>query len=261
MQHATSNCEVENDDLGSKVSNLSNWMRQNGLEENHISSIDVQVSNVSSEGRCLMANRRFSVGSPLIQIPNKFLINYRFALADSKLNSFFQWYSSTQIDKPRRLTRYDALLLLLINSRLNPHSSEFMGKFAATLPSDFDTPEYFDPELVELLPKHVKFEVKSRLSELRDKYESLLKQFERYADLFEMGKFTWDLFKWAFCSMNSRVFYMDEKEVCKSDEIELGREYFGDLAEMSLEQTKFLLSITSFKGFILSLNYFITFLN
>lgn len=256
--------EGEEDDLESRVNALSTWMLDHGLESSQISNVSIQTSSVHSEGRCLISKRTMSKNSPpLVKIPVKFLINYRFAFANAKLNSFLHWYhNSSNVDSTRRLTRYDAILLLLLNARLNPDDDhdhdEFMAKFIATLPRNFDTPEYFDPSLIDLLPYHVKCEVKSRLADLSEKFATLRGLFEAYAvsnrPLFQLDKFTWDVFKWAFCSMNSRVFYMDEKELCNKEEIELAKMYFGDLTESTRKQQN--QDIKTLNGIIYNYNFF-----
>lgn len=254
MQHGFCTPKEDNhNDLEARVNELSKWMLENGLEAEQISCVEVKTSSDASEGRCLVSTRFSSVqGTSLVRIPAKFLINYRFALAQPKINSFLRFWRNNS-NATRRPTRYDALMLLLINARLNPGTCEFIEKFAATLPSDFDTPEYFDTTLVGLLPAHVKSEVESRLSDLRKKFANLscqLADFESFTGerLFSIDTLTWEVFKWAFCSMNSRVFYAKEAELCGSDEIELAKEYFGDLAELNSQQDDSLENICTLDG-------------
>ena len=208
----------------------------------NLCNLSIELSQNACEGRCLISGHDFEPGSILIEIPKQFLINYRFVLSDPKMQPFFNWYSNLSASsKSYSLSRWDALLLLLIHSKHNNESS-FLHKFTMTLPKQFDTPEYFDPRLVDLMPNHVKRDVKSRLVDLNDKYERIKSLLDSYSESngirFMIDYFTKEEFRWAFCSMNSRVFYMEEVDICTKEEIQLGKVYFGDLDQMSLEIEK-----------------------
>lgn len=238
------------DELESKIDDLFKVLIAAESDAGNLCNLSIELSPNACEGRCLISGHDFEPGSILIEIPKQFLINYRFVLNDPKMRPFFNWYSNlSAVSKSYSLSRWDALLLLLIHSKHNNESS-FLHKFTMTLPKQFDTPEYFDPRLVDLMPIHVKREVKSRLADLDEKYERIKSLLDAYSESngtrFMIDYFTKEEFRWAFCSMNSRVFYMEEVDICTKEEIQLGKAYFGDLDQMSVEIDK--MSIDNIKG-------------
>lgn len=239
------------DDLELKINELSKWLIENGLNPQKIKNIHIQTSSKFGEGRCLISKRYLPPGTYVAEVPKAYLINYRHAFVDGRMAVLLRW--TQRFYEQSVLTRLDALVLLLIYSKFYPVESTppLLFKFAPTLPCHFDTPEYFDADLIDLLPAHVKAMVKPRLAELHAKYEKIMSLLNKYAETKshhdpDIPLITWEQLRWAFCSMNSRVFYIDEEELCSEEEIEMARKYFGDLAEMSEENTN--RQIKSFQG-------------
>lgn len=244
--------------LASQIKELCEWLNENGFDILTDANLKIETSLDPSEGRCLISTKEIAPNSPLIKIPAKFLVNYRCALANPKLSAFFKWYSDNKakaIELSRvKLTRLDAILLLLVCSKLD--ASSFFHKFVNTMPTSYDTPEYFHPELIQLLPFHLKVTVEERLREFNAKFEAISTILRMYAhetkeSLLLETEFTRDNYKWAFCSINSRCFHMKEEELCTREEIELGNRYFGSL-ERTEDMKKFIFeSIQGLKEFSL----------
>ena len=187
----------------------------------------------------------------LVEVPLKLLINYRYALKDQNLRDFFDFYhikyqENAISNSTSKLTRLDALYFLLIISKFDPDG--FLHKFVNSMPTTYDTPEYFSQDLIETLPSCFKSEISDRLLKFKSKFNfihEILGEYLKTVDnaksaqlLFE--KLSYEHFKWAFCSVNSRCFHVEENDVCSEKEIDLGKKYFGPLVTEHEDHSFFL---------------------
>jgi hypothetical protein len=227
-------------DLGSSsfqslVDELCEWMREKGLDVKSNEYLKLIVSKNKWEGRCVLAKCDIQFDQTIIDIPNQLLINYRFALENSELVELFEW-SFTKYG--RKLTRLEALYLYLIVQRYDDRSP--LNKFVNSMPLSYDTPEYFNLNVVNCLPFYLKHDILARLENLKSNYEFLKnlitsfyeskeKKQNSYATIkILLENFNYDTFIWIFCSVNSRCFHVEEVEICKSDEIKQAQKLFKE---------------------------------
>lgn len=248
--------EIENKDgpgksenLDKVISNLCNWFKDNDYDIEFNSPLKLIVSENPNEGRCVIASRNIKSNQNLLEFKLKFLINYRFALKEPELLNFFKWSNENykkSIKKNAettiyRLSRLDALYIYLISQKLNQESS--LHKFINSIPVSYDTPEYFDTEIIECLPQHLKIDVVKRLDKLKSKFKFISDSLNEYSNGLDLNEnktidllaknFNFELFKWIFCSVNSRCFHSKEKELLDQEEIELANKIFGKLHNKS----------------------------
>ena len=121
------------------------------------------------------------------------------------------------------------------------------------MPRTYDTPEYFNEALIELLPLNLKTDILKRLKKLRRKYSGIKNLLVQYAQsknnnitgLFRtvVDEFNEDTFRWIFNSVNSRCFHLNEMDLCSASELALSNRLFGRLSKKKVER------ITSYKDF------------
>lgn len=212
------------------VRELHEWLSENEFTSGQILSL-VNSEN-QFEGRCVLARRHMTAESTLTEMPVKLLFNYRQALQHHDLLAFFDWYSQLDLDQTSRLTRLDALYLLII---INRYSKSSMSSFVHSMPIKYDTPEYFDSSLVDSLPDSIRIDIQQRLDLFDKKYVFLRGLIDRYVaergpfDVLDKN-FNKESYRWAFASVNTRCFSIDENDICSRDELSLANKYFGSLS-------------------------------
>jgi hypothetical protein len=218
----------------SLVDNLCDWMNEKGLDVKSNEYLKLIVSKNKSEGRCVLAKRDIQADQTIIDIPNQLLINYRFAFENAELLELFEWsYSNYE----RKLTRLEAMYLYLIVQRFDEQSP--LNKFVNSMPQSYDTPEYFNLDIVNCLPFYLKHDILARLANLKSNYEfleNLIKTFyeskenkESYTAIKVLVEnFNYDSFIWIFCSVNSRCFHIEESEICNENEIKQAQKLFKE---------------------------------
>jgi hypothetical protein len=230
--------EKFSENLDQDTLNLFEWMKTKDFDISINTHLKMVVSDNILEGRCCISTEKFNPNSTLAEIPSCFLINYRTALNNKDLLKFFEW-SSNQTSV-YNLTRLDALYLLLILEKSTPSSDLFV--FIKTMPLSYDTPEYFCSELIDIYPDYIKEDMITRVKNLESKFQNiknLLNKFLSENNSNESIKilidnFSKDIFKWAFCSVNSRCFHIKEEELCDENEIEQINKLFGHLISTDL---------------------------
>jgi hypothetical protein len=212
------------------------WMKTNDFKiENEASLMLIQSTN-DCEGRCVIATKDFEPGELIAQIQFKHLVNYRFFLKHSDLVEFVEW--TIENKKAFRFSRLDALYLYLIIQKYNSNSE--LNGFVKSMPNSYDTPEYFDSKLIEILPDHLKLDIVNRLNKFQKKFNTifdLLKEFESFKGAQQLSEqlkilikeFTYENFKWAFDSVNTRCFHLAESELANEQELTLANKLFGQL--------------------------------
>ena len=222
------------------INDLCDWIEANGLNIKSNSKLKLIKSTKEEEGRCVKAVEDLGYDQVLVEMPNNFVVNYRFAFNVADIVHFFKWHS-TQTQSHHRFNRLDAIYFFLMIQRLDKQAN--MNKFAESMPTSYDTPEYFDQCVLDSMP-HISLRttVTKRLDRFKRKYElivNLLDQFcfSTHDDSMPMlmmrllrDHISYDLYKWAFCSVNSRCFHLEESDVCSREEIELAESLFGKLA-------------------------------
>ncbi len=234
--------------MDAQIKFLNDWMTRNHLEIEAKYHLKLIKSQNESEGRCVIATQNIDPDQVLFEIPVNFMLNYRFSLADSDLVKFFEW---CMYEKNIKFTRLEALYFYLIVQKYQQDS--FFHDFIKSMPITYDTPEYFDPILIDHLPFDLKPQVIKRLTIFEDKfrvYSALVKEFNESIDSksFQVlaDNFSYSTYKWIFCSVNSRCFHIDEAKLATKEEIELGKKLFGNLKDINKQFKKASAKIKSY---------------
>lgn len=213
------------------INNLTEWMIQNNFDFESYPYLKLKKSDNLYEGRCIISLKDVQPGTNLVEFGENFLINYRHALKKKDLVDFFEWYSGQ--NSHLKLNRLDSLYLFLIFSKFDKFS--WANMFTESMPVDYDTPEYFQLELIESLPNCFKIEINKRLEKFNSRFNFIKSLLESYPnhDNSVIQKlrenFNYNSYRWAFCSVNSRCFHINEDELSTKEEIELANRLFGDL--------------------------------
>jgi hypothetical protein len=220
------------------VKELYEWLNANEFNAQQLRLLD---SSNEHEGRCVISKKDFKNGDVLARMPSKLLFNYRFAFKEQHLLEFFEWSHSNS----QKLSRLDALCIYLIDQLVN--ESSFAHKFVVSMPLAYDTPEYYDESILKCLPIFLKHKVTNRVKILTEKYfkiNFMLNEFRKLNDsnstrlLLLIENFTYEHFKWSFCSLNSRCFHIDEKHLGTKQELEMANKFFGNLSELLLKENE-----------------------
>jgi len=109
----------------------------------------------------------------------------------------------------RNLSPMQALSLFLMFERVKNEKSEWFP-YLTTLPISYSTPAFFRQSDIEMLPKQLQDKVYTQLSNLQRAFEGL----KQVIDLIELdlpkyvGMLTWDLYIWAWFTINTRAIYI-----------------------------------------------------
>jgi hypothetical protein len=231
------------------VRELCDWLKENDFDIESNKNLKLINSENKCEGRCVLAERNTEFNTRLVEIPFKFMINYRYSFKDQNLLNFFEWYydkliSNQENDVKVKLTRLDALYFILIISKYD--TSSFLNKFVKSMPILYNTPEYFSEDLVDQLPDYLKSDILARLNRLKAKFSAIKNLLDDYHSTFYIDtkrkclnyttiiilidNFTYENFKWAFCATNSRCFHVEEADLCDVNELKVANKYFEHLA-------------------------------
>jgi len=200
-----------------------------------------------SEGRCIISTSDYPPNTLIYTIPPQFLINYRHALKQPELLEFFEWSIINSPDY--QLTRLDALYLYLLWQRLDSNSDLY--GFVNSMPENYDTPEYWSQDLIQVLPEYLKDSVliriekqKLKLNKIKTSLESFVLEKNKLKTLLEI--LNDENFRWVFNSVNSRCFYLDESLISDVEQIDEANRLFGSL----VKKKKNLNIETGFKQFL-----------
>jgi hypothetical protein len=232
--------------MDAQISSLVNWMNSkiNSNNNNNNNILKLIQSENECEGRCVLAIEDVEPNKCLMQIPAELMLNYRFCLTNCDLVDFFKWCKTK--DKQLQITRLDAIYFYLLIQHLDENNSQFY-EFTQSMPIQYDTPEYYSDELIEnYLPFDIKPQISKRLSNFKLKFNQYLTLLNEYSRIFNNNEtikllndnFNYNIYKWIFCSVNSRCFHLDESNICTKQEIELGSDLFGCLNELKVKQNK-----------------------
>jgi hypothetical protein len=241
--------------LDQAITELYEWLKERNFESIETSPLKLILSANKNEGRCVISTKNVEPNTSLIQMPVNLLINHRLAFKNNDFVEFFSYCHQRRTKDSYRITRLDALYLYLIAEKLDENSS--LQKFIKTMPFSFDTPEYFEDELILCLPDYLREDVQARLRKLNLRFNSILQYLKNFqASLcgannktvnLLVNNINFDLFRWAFCSVNSRCFHIKEKEILNQDEFEITNKLFGKLNTIKESNLKYCESLSEFE--------------
>ena len=188
--------------LDKAINDLYEWLKQQDFASLETSPLKLILSENKSEGRCVIATKNVKANTDLIEVPARLLINHRLAFANEHLLHFFAHQASQTHSNEYKLSRLDALYLFLVAEKLDEQSRTH--KFINTMPVTYDTPEYFDAELITCLPRCLREDINARLHKLNHKYEcirGLLDAYEKEAKTIDSLKqrMNFEAFRLIFC--------------------------------------------------------------
>lgn len=236
------------------IHNFKEWMSKSELNIESESHLKLINSPNKSEGRCIISTADYPEDTLIYKISYKHLINYRKTLKHPDLVEYFEW--SLENLKSYKLTRMDALYIYLISQRFDIDSD--LHGFVNSMPITYDTPEYFDKSLIQLLPDHLATLVRKRILNLENKFTCIKESLCLFTK-FQKDKtsksiqilienFSESNFRWAFNSVNSRCFYLDDAK-CDVNELSLANRLFGALEKRKKRNA------VSFQGYLKSVEH------
>jgi len=239
--------------MDAQISSLVNWMNSKINFNNNNNILKLIQSENECEGRCVLAIEDVEPNKCLMQIPAELMLNYRFCLTNRDLVDFFAWCKKK--DEQLQITRLDAIHFYLLIQHLDKNNSQFY-EFTQSMPTQYDTPEYYSDELIEnYLPFDIQPQISKRLSNFKTKFNQYSTLLNEYSSIFNnetikllKDNFNYNIYKWIFCSVNSRCFHLDELNICTKQEIESGSDLFGCLNKLQDKQNK----IKSYEDYELS---------
>ena len=240
--------------LDQAINDLYEWLKEKNLENIETSPLKLILSANKNEGRCVIATKNVEPNTNLIQVPINLLINHRLSFKNKEFLEFFEFCHQNRTKGSYKITRLDGLYLYLIAEKLDENSS--LQKFINTMPKSFDTPEYFNDELILCLPDYLREDIQMRLKKLNHRFASILQYMKNFQASYGsdnktikliLDNFNFDVFRWAFCSVNSRCFHIKEKEILNQEEAEMSNKFFGKLNNIKESSLKYCESLSEFK--------------
>jgi hypothetical protein len=221
--------EISNEELKIQniITNLYKWMREKNYDIKTNSLLELINSPNPFEGRCVIASENIKHDQIIAEMPISLLINYRFVFEKFELKSFCEW----SCEQKQPINRLDALYLFLIDELIDSNSN--YHSFVVSMPQTYDSPEYFEDSVVDCLPNYLRTIVSKRRDLLSKKFQhlkELLIQFNTHTKTLKSlsENFSFELFRWAFCSVNTRCFHFDEENVDDLD-LQYVNKLFGSL--------------------------------
>mmetsp|Transcript_33591 Transcript_33591/g.73311 ORF Transcript_33591/g.73311 Transcript_33591/m.73311 type:complete len:494 (-) Transcript_33591:326-1807(-) len=168
------------------------WMKQNKVVDE--AKVAVQPK-AFEEGAGLVSNREVKKNEVLLAVPEKFLMNYKAAIA-SKIGNYLEG-----------LKPWLAVTLFLLHERSLGAASDW-APYISVLPSSLDLPMYWsEDELKELEGTQVLESTLGYLGYAQSEYEGLQEYvFKPNPDVFPEDIYNAESFLWAFGILRSRTF-------------------------------------------------------
>lgn len=176
---------------------LRKWLKNRGFCDSQL-----RTAHFPDTGRGLMTTHLLQPGDLIISLPESCLLT-----TDTVLESYLGDY----IRRWRPLVSpLLALCTFLVTERYAGDRS-LWKPYLDVLPSSYDCPVYWDPEIVMLLPEPVRQKAEQQRSVVQEFHSSHVSFFRSLQSLFQENAesiLTYDAMRWAWCTVNTRTVYM-----------------------------------------------------
>ncbi|CAH1779803.1 unnamed protein product [Owenia fusiformis] len=178
---------------------LRQWMHKDGY-----TGCSLKPAVFPDTGRGLMTTRNISPGNILISIPEALLITTDTVL-DSDLGQMIA-------NSKMKLKPIQVLVLFLVVERYKGSASQWQH-YVDVLPKEYTTPLYFNHDEINSLNdpiKHQATELIDNVAELFKSTQYSIKHLDYKIGTVSLDDIlTYDIFKWAWCAVNTRSVYID----------------------------------------------------
>ncbi|XP_075054330.1 SET domain-containing protein 4 [Mixophyes fleayi] len=186
-----------NKSLEGQYIQLRKWLKERGFQDNQL-----RPAHFSDTGRGLMTTRLLQPGELIISLPESCLLTTGIVLL-SYLGKYIKGWRPP-------ISPLLALCTFLITERYAGDQSPWKP-YLDVLPTAYDCPVYWEPELVNYLPEPIKERAKEQQRAVRELYSSALPFFSSLQSLFSESTenvLHYDAVRWAWCTVNTRTVYM-----------------------------------------------------
>ncbi|KAF3928576.1 hypothetical protein AA313_de0201383 [Arthrobotrys entomopaga] len=176
---------------------MESWLKESGA----VGLDDLKLANFpATGGRGLGSQRHFKEGERILTIPSGVLWTVEHAYADSILRPVLQsMQGALSVDDTL------AIYILFVRSRESGYNG--LRSHVEALPTSYSSSIFFTDEELEVCAGSSLYTITKQLKQqIQDDYRILVERlFGRYLDIFPLGKFTIEDYKWALCTVWSRA--------------------------------------------------------
>ncbi|KFM82051.1 SET domain-containing protein 4, partial [Stegodyphus mimosarum] len=186
------------------LSLLLKWMGMKGFK----AAKKLHPAIFIDTGRGLMTKDSINSGDLIVAIPQNLLITPHKVLK-SHLGNFFKRYCP-------QASGHQILSVFLICEKFKGVSSDWCH-YIETLPKTYSIPAYLNQHSLSVIPEFLIGQALDQVMLCKNSYEQLkllLQNLEASCHLFK-GALDFDVYKWAWCSVNTRCIFIDcDKNHC-----------------------------------------------
>ncbi|XP_071800810.1 SET domain-containing protein 4-like isoform X1 [Asterias amurensis] len=183
---------------------LMKWMACNAF-----TGTQLQPAHFQDTGRGLKTTVDVKSGDTLLYIPSRLLITTSTVLR-SQLGPFIQKHSPP-------MTSQQALAIFLLYEATKGRDSMWFP-YIAIIPPSYTTPAFFNQEELQLLPKNLLTLATAQITKVRTAFKELESCFVEMKKLRPEMNVSYERFRWAWFTVNTRCVYGKQKKLCFAEE-------------------------------------------
>ncbi|KAM5179916.1 SET domain-containing protein 4 [Mantella aurantiaca] len=176
---------------------LRKWLKDRGFHDSQL-----RTAHFPDTGRGLMTTRLLQPGDLIISLPESCLLT-----TDTVLKSYLGDYIRRWRPPISPLL---ALCTFLVTERYAGDRSTWKP-YLDVLPSSYDCPVYWEPEIVAFLPESIRQKAEHQRTGVQEFYSSHVSFIRSLQSLFQENVeniLSYDAVRWAWCTVNTRTVYM-----------------------------------------------------
>ncbi|KAF8778810.1 SET domain-containing protein 4-like [Argiope bruennichi] len=189
----------ENDNSATqKFNSLCKWMAENGYK----SKKKLRPKNFPDTGRGLMTEEKICSGDIIISIPQNLLITSELVLK-SELGEFFKLYCPNA-------SGHQILSVFLMFERAKGKASIWYH-YIESVPMSYNIPAFYGPQCLSVVPPLIYEQTLQQIKTVKDSYDqlNLILNHLEHSFPFTHGQVNFDVFKWAWCTVNTRCVFIE----------------------------------------------------
>ncbi|CAL1273957.1 unnamed protein product [Larinioides sclopetarius] len=162
----------------------------------------LSFSNINNTGRGLMAGEKILSGDVIISIPQNMLITSESVL-NSELGVIFKKYCPSA-------SGHQILSVFLMFEKVKGKASDWYH-YIESVPVSYNIPAFYGAGCLSVIPPLIYEQTLQQIETLKDSYDQLnaiLNHLE-HSFPFMHGHATFDLYKWAWCTVNTRCVFIE----------------------------------------------------
>ncbi|KAK6346149.1 hypothetical protein TWF730_010481 [Orbilia blumenaviensis] len=175
---------------------MESWLRDSGV----VGLDDLKLADFPATGRGLGSLRHFKEGERILTVPSGILWTVEHAYADSIIGPVLQ-------SMQRALSVDDTLAIYILFVRSRESGYNGLRRHVEALPTSYSSSIFFTDDELEACAGSSLYTITKQLKQqIQDDYRTLVEGlFAEHLDIFPLGKFTIEDYKWALCTVWSRA--------------------------------------------------------